>query len=46
VQLSPPLIAGEEQFAEIESILRPVLREAGERMDSSRGPRRAPPLRR
>jgi adenosylmethionine-8-amino-7-oxononanoate aminotransferase len=32
VQLSPPLIAGEEQFAEIESILRPVLREAGERM--------------
>ena len=32
VQLSPPLIAGEEQFAEIESILRPVLTEAGERM--------------
>jgi adenosylmethionine-8-amino-7-oxononanoate aminotransferase len=32
VQLSPPLIAGEEQFKEIESILRPVLREAGERM--------------
>ena len=29
VQLSPPLIAGEEQFAEIESILRPVLSEAG-----------------
>jgi adenosylmethionine-8-amino-7-oxononanoate aminotransferase len=32
VQLSPPLIAGEEQFEEIESILRPVLSEAGERM--------------
>jgi hypothetical protein len=26
------LIAGPEQFAEIESILRPVLTEAGERM--------------
>jgi len=34
VQLSPPLIAGEEQFAEIESILRPVLAEAGERIES------------
>jgi len=34
VQLSPPLIAGEEQFKEIESILRPVLTEAGERMGS------------
>jgi adenosylmethionine-8-amino-7-oxononanoate aminotransferase len=32
IQLSPPLIAGPEQFEEIESILRPVLREAGERM--------------
>jgi len=32
IQLSPPLIAGPEQFAEIEAILRPVLREAGERM--------------
>jgi adenosylmethionine-8-amino-7-oxononanoate aminotransferase len=32
VQLSPPLIAGEEQFEEIESILRPVLSEASERM--------------
>jgi adenosylmethionine-8-amino-7-oxononanoate aminotransferase len=32
IQLSPPLIAGPEQFQEIESILRPVLREAGERM--------------
>jgi adenosylmethionine-8-amino-7-oxononanoate aminotransferase len=34
VQLSPPLISGEEQFAEIESILRPVLAEAGERIGS------------
>jgi adenosylmethionine-8-amino-7-oxononanoate aminotransferase len=32
VQLSPPLIAGREQFAEIEAILRPVLTEASERM--------------
>ena len=32
IQLSPPLIAGPEQFEEIESILRPVLAEAGERM--------------
>ncbi|HEY4897293.1 MAG TPA: aspartate aminotransferase family protein [Solirubrobacteraceae bacterium] len=32
VQLSPPLIAGPEQFEEIESILRPVLGEASERM--------------
>jgi len=32
IQLSPPLIAGPEQFAEIEQILRPVLAEAGERM--------------
>jgi adenosylmethionine-8-amino-7-oxononanoate aminotransferase len=32
VQLSPPLIAGAEQFAEIESILRPVLTEASQRM--------------
>ena len=32
IQLSPPLIAGPEQFAEIESVLRPVLIEAGERM--------------
>jgi adenosylmethionine-8-amino-7-oxononanoate aminotransferase len=32
IQLSPPLIAGPEQFQEIESILRPVLAEAGERM--------------
>ena len=32
IQLSPPLISGPEQFAEIESILRPLLTEAGERM--------------
>ncbi len=34
VQLSPPLIAGREHFEEIVSILRPVLTEAGERMQS------------
>ncbi|HEX9482167.1 MAG TPA: aminotransferase class III-fold pyridoxal phosphate-dependent enzyme, partial [Solirubrobacteraceae bacterium] len=34
VQLSPPLIAGREQFEEIISILRPVLSEASERMES------------
>jgi adenosylmethionine-8-amino-7-oxononanoate aminotransferase len=32
VQLSPPLIAGAEQFEEIEAILRPVLSEACEQM--------------
>jgi adenosylmethionine-8-amino-7-oxononanoate aminotransferase len=32
IQLSPPLISGPEQFAEIEAILRPLLEEAGERM--------------
>ncbi len=32
IQLSPPLIAGPEQFEEIEGILRPVLTEAAERM--------------
>ncbi|MGZ4294849.1 MAG: aspartate aminotransferase family protein [Solirubrobacteraceae bacterium] len=32
IQLSPPLIAGQSQFDEIESILRPVLTEAGKRM--------------
>ncbi len=37
VQLSPPLIAGPEQFAEIEAVLRPVLTEAGERMRSRPG---------
>jgi adenosylmethionine-8-amino-7-oxononanoate aminotransferase len=34
VQLSPPLIAGREQFEEILGVLRPVLTEAGERMES------------
>jgi adenosylmethionine-8-amino-7-oxononanoate aminotransferase len=33
VQLSPPLIAGEEQFEEIETVLRPVLSEASERVE-------------
>jgi adenosylmethionine-8-amino-7-oxononanoate aminotransferase len=32
VQLSPPLIAGPEQFEEIEAVLRPVLSEASERV--------------
>jgi adenosylmethionine-8-amino-7-oxononanoate aminotransferase len=32
VQLSPPLIAGPEQFEEIEAVLRPVLEEATKRM--------------
>jgi adenosylmethionine-8-amino-7-oxononanoate aminotransferase len=32
IQLSPPLIAGPEQFEEIEAILRSVLEEAGQRM--------------
>jgi len=32
VQLSPPLIAGQQQFDEIESILRPVLTEASQRV--------------
>ena len=32
VQLSPPLIRGPSEFEEIESVLRPVLTEAAERM--------------
>ncbi|WP_239080153.1 aspartate aminotransferase family protein [Actinoplanes brasiliensis] len=32
IQLAPPLIAGEQQFAEIEQILRTVLTEAGNRL--------------
>src|SRR6266536_950909 len=32
VQFSPPLVAGPEQFAEIEAVLRPVLEEASRRM--------------
>jgi adenosylmethionine-8-amino-7-oxononanoate aminotransferase len=34
VQLSPPLIAGDEQFEEIEAVLRPVLMDASERVES------------
>ena len=33
VQLSPPLVAGEQQFEEIEAVLRPVLGAAAERME-------------
>ena len=33
VQLSPPLIAGAEQFEEIEAVLRPVLGAASERVE-------------
>jgi adenosylmethionine-8-amino-7-oxononanoate aminotransferase len=33
VQLSPPLIAGQQQFEEIEAVLRPVLSEASERVE-------------
>ena len=32
IQLSPPLIAGPDDFAEIEGVLRPVLEEASERL--------------
>jgi adenosylmethionine-8-amino-7-oxononanoate aminotransferase len=32
IQLSPPLIAGPEQFEEMEGVLRPVLEEASQRM--------------
>ena len=37
IQLSPPLIAGPQQFEEMEAVLRPVLVEAGERMHAHRG---------
>jgi adenosylmethionine-8-amino-7-oxononanoate aminotransferase len=37
IQLSPPLIAGPEQFEEIEAILRSVLEEAGRRMQVHSG---------
>jgi adenosylmethionine-8-amino-7-oxononanoate aminotransferase len=37
IQLSPPLISGPEQFAEIEAVLRPVLTEAAERMSLQSG---------
>jgi hypothetical protein len=48
IQFSPPLIAGPEQFEEIEAVLRPVLEEASRRMlprgeadaDRPRGPGR------
>jgi hypothetical protein len=40
IQLSPPLIAGAEQFEEIEAILRPVLEEATRRMHVSGGTER------
>jgi adenosylmethionine-8-amino-7-oxononanoate aminotransferase len=33
IQLSPPLIAGPEQFAEMERALRPVLEEASRRLE-------------
>jgi adenosylmethionine-8-amino-7-oxononanoate aminotransferase len=33
IQLSPPLIADQQQFDEIEAVLRPVLEEAGRRMN-------------
>jgi adenosylmethionine-8-amino-7-oxononanoate aminotransferase len=45
IQLSPPLIAGQAQFDEIESILRPVLTEAGERMRKGSGGHVAAPAR-
>ena len=32
IQVSPPLIAGPEEFAEMEGVLRPVLEEAARRM--------------
>jgi adenosylmethionine-8-amino-7-oxononanoate aminotransferase len=37
IQLSPPLIAGPQQFEEIEAVLRPVLTEAAERMHCHTG---------
>jgi adenosylmethionine-8-amino-7-oxononanoate aminotransferase len=37
IQLSPPLIAGPEQFEEIEAVLRPVLEEASRRMHVATG---------
>jgi adenosylmethionine-8-amino-7-oxononanoate aminotransferase len=41
VQLAPPLIAGEQQFAEIEAVLRPVLSEASAHVERSSSPSRA-----
>ncbi len=37
VQLSPTLVCDTEQFEEIEAVLRPVLTEASERLESGRG---------
>ncbi len=37
IQLSPPLIAGPEQFQEIAAVLRPLLTEASERMRLAAG---------
>ena len=44
IQLSPPLIAGPEQFEEIESILRGVLTEAADRMHVEPGRAARPDL--
>jgi len=41
VQLSPPLLAGPEQFAEIEAVLRPVLSEASEMVQRWSSPSKA-----
>ena len=41
VQLSPPLVAGPEQFAEIEAVLRPVLSEASEMVQRWSSPSKA-----
>ncbi|HUA12181.1 MAG TPA: aspartate aminotransferase family protein [Solirubrobacteraceae bacterium] len=37
IQLAPPLIVGQEQFDEIEAVLRPVLTEASERIGDLSG---------
>ena len=37
IQLSPTLVCDTEQFEEIEAVLRPVLTEAAERLESGRG---------
>jgi adenosylmethionine-8-amino-7-oxononanoate aminotransferase len=33
IQLAPPLIAGRDEFAEMEAVLRPVLTEVSERLE-------------
>jgi len=35
LQFAPPLIAGPEQFAEMEAILRPVLEEASKMVNAT-----------